>query len=134
MMKCILNINTIFLKNRLRQINYILDCAQACIKTHVSRKHRDRLLLWVCLSPLDKVGHKYGPQSMEAIDMIYHLDKQIRRFIRQTLRVIGKHEVVFALTADHGAMPIPELLHEEGLTQARRLDRVELMNNINQKS
>ncbi len=112
---------------------YILDCAQTCIKTHVSRKHRDRLLLWVCLSPLDKIGHKYGPSSMEAIDMIYHLDKQIRRFIRQTLRVIGKHEVVFALTADHGVMPIPQLLAQQGLTQARRLDRVELINNINKK-
>lgn len=111
----------------------LLDCAQACIKKHVSRKHRDRLLLWVCLSPLDKIGHKYGPQSMEAIDMVYHLDKQIRRFMKKTLRVIGKHEVIFALTADHGVMPIPDLLHAEGLTQARRIDRVQLVNNINQK-
>ena len=111
----------------------IFDCAQACIKKHVSRKHRDRLLLWVCLSPLDKLGHTYGPESMEVIDMIYHLDKQIRRFIRQTLRVIGKHEVVFALTADHGIMPMPQLLHAEGLTQARRIDRIELMNALNQK-
>ncbi len=111
----------------------ILDCAQTCIKQYVSRKHRDRLLLWVCLSPLDKVGHKYGPQSREVIDMIYHLDKQIRRFMRQTLRVIGKHEVVFALTADHGVMPIPQLLHEKGLTQARRIDRIELIKDINQK-
>jgi arylsulfatase A-like enzyme len=47
--------------------------------------------------------------------------------------VIGKHEVVFALTSDHGVMPITELLHQEGLTQARRIDRVELINNINQK-
>jgi predicted AlkP superfamily pyrophosphatase or phosphodiesterase len=112
---------------------HIFDCAQTCIKQYVSRKNRDRLLLWVCLSPLDKLGHKYGPHSMEVIDMIYHLDKQIRRFMRQTLRVIGKHEVVFALTADHGVMPIPQLLHEKGLTQARRIDRIELINGINQK-
>lgn len=111
----------------------ILDCAQACIKTHVSRKHRDRLLLFVCLSPLDKVAHKYGPNSMEAIDMIYHLDKQIRSFIRQTLRVIGKHEVIFALTADHGVMPLPELLHAKGLTQAQRIDRIDFVNRINEK-
>lgn len=111
----------------------ILDCAQACIKTYVSRKHRDRLMLWVCLSPLDKVAHQYGPQSMEAIDMIYHLDQQIRRFIRQTLRVIGKHEVIFALTADHAVMPIPELLQEEGFTQARRIDRVDFIKRINEK-
>lgn len=110
---------------------YILDCSLACIKQHVSRKHRDRLLLWVCLSPLDKVVHQYGPNSMEAIDMIYHLDKQIQRFMRKTLRVIGKHEVVFALTADHGVMPIPELLSGEGLGLAHRIDRVEFVKSIN---
>ena len=109
----------------------ILDCAISCIKEHVSRKHRDRLLLWVCLSPLDKVVHQYGPNSMEAIDMIYHLDKQIQRFMRKTLRIIGKHETVFALTADHGVMPIPELLHDEGLTIAQRIDRVAFVKNVN---
>jgi len=111
----------------------ILDCAQECIKTHVSRKHRDRLLLWVCLSPLDKVAHQYGSNSMEAIDMIYHLDKQIQRFIRKILRVIGKHEVIFALTADHGVMPIPELLHAQGLTKAERIDRLDFTGAINKK-
>jgi predicted AlkP superfamily pyrophosphatase or phosphodiesterase len=110
---------------------YILDCSLACIKEHVSRKHRDRLLLWVCLSPLDKIVHQYGPHSMEAIDMIYHLDKQIQRFMRKTLRIIGKHELVFALTADHGVMPIPELLHDEGLNLAHRIDRVEFVKKIN---
>lgn len=111
----------------------ILDCAQACIKTYVGRKHRDRLLLWVCLSPLDKVGHKFGPDSMEAIDMVYHLDKQIQRFIRQTLRIIGKHELIFALTADHAVMPIPELLRDQGLTQAKRIERVKLIADLNNK-
>lgn len=110
---------------------YILDCAHACIKQHVSRKHKDRLLLWVCLSPLDKLAHQFGPQSKEAIDMIYHLDKQIQRFMRKTLRIIGKHELVFALTADHGVMPIPEILNEEGFTTAHRIDRGELVQNLN---
>ena len=109
----------------------LLDCAQECIKTHVSRKHRDRLLLWVCLSPLDKVAHQFGPNSMEAIDMLYHLDKQLQRFIRGVYRTIGKNEVAFVLTADHGIMPIPELLHKDGLTQAHRIDRVELLKGIN---
>lgn len=109
----------------------LLDCAQECIKNHVSRKHKDRLLLWVCLGPLDKVAHEYGPDSMEAIDMIYHLDKQLQRFIRGVYRTIGKNEVAFVLTADHGIMPIPELLHQQGLAQAQRIDRVDFIKNIN---
>lgn len=110
---------------------YILDCAEKCVKQYVSRKHKDRLLLWVCLSPLDKVAHQYGPNSMEAIDMIYHLDKQIRQFMRKTLRIIGKHELMFVLTADHGVMPIPELLQDQGLYKAQRINRVEFIKNIN---
>jgi predicted AlkP superfamily pyrophosphatase or phosphodiesterase len=110
---------------------YILDCSLACIKKHVSRKHRDRLLLWVCLSPLDKIAHTYGPNSMEAIDMIYHLDKQLQRFMRKTLRVIGKHELIFVLTSDHGVMPIPELLQDEGYNHALRIDRLEFVEKLN---
>ena len=110
---------------------YILDCALSCIQNHVSKKHRDRLLLWVCLGPLDKIGHRYGPQSMEAIDMIYHLDRQLKQFIRKTMRIIGKHELIFTLTADHGIMPIPELLQEKGLTQAQRIDRMAFVKGIN---
>lgn len=110
---------------------YILDCALACVKKHVSRKHKDRLLLWVCLSPLDKLVHQYGPYSKEAIDMIYHLDKQIQGFMRKTLRIIGKHESIFALTADHGIMPIPEIMYDEGFYQAHRIDKREFIQNLN---
>jgi predicted AlkP superfamily pyrophosphatase or phosphodiesterase len=110
----------------------LLDCALTCINNHVSRKDKNRLLLWVCLSPLDKVGHKYGPDSLEAIDMIYHLDKQLQKFIRRTLQSVGKHQVLFVLTADHGIMPIPELLNEAGLTQAKRINQADFMRSINE--
>ena len=59
----------------------LLDLALHTIKTHVTRKSCQEMLLWVCLSPLDMIGHEYGPQSREAIDMIYHLDCQIERFM-----------------------------------------------------
>lgn len=109
----------------------ILDLAQACIKNNVSRKTKDRLLLWVCLSPLDKLAHGYGPQSLEAIDMIYHLDRQLQKFIRFAMKAVGKHQVNFVLTADHGVMPIPELLKEKGLTLAQRIDPKEFIQQLN---
>lgn len=109
----------------------LLDLAQECISKHVNRKNKDRLLLWVCLSPLDKLAHEYGPQSTEAIDMIYHLDKQIRKFIQFALRAVGKHQVALALTADHGIMPIPELLQQKGLTSSVRVDQKTLVQDLN---
>ena len=110
----------------------LLDCALECIRTHTSRKDKNRLLLWVCLSPLDKLVHKYGPDSIEAIDMLYHLDKQLQKFIRKTLKVVGKHQVLLALSADHGIMPIPEILHEKGLTQAQRINEKDFIASINE--
>lgn len=109
----------------------LLDLAQECISKNVNRKSKDRLLLWVCLSPLDKLAHEYGPNSIEAIDMIYHLDKQLRKFIRFALKAVGKHQVAFALTADHGIMPIPELLKQDGLTTAVRIDQQPLVQQLN---
>jgi predicted AlkP superfamily pyrophosphatase or phosphodiesterase len=110
----------------------ILDLAQKCITVHTNRKTKDRLLLWVCLSPLDKVVHQYGPNSTEAIDMIYHLDKQLQKFIRFTLRAIGKHQVVFSLTADHGIMPIPEILHNDGLSIATKINQYDFIKELNE--
>jgi predicted AlkP superfamily pyrophosphatase or phosphodiesterase len=111
----------------------LLNLAQECISNNVSRKTKDRLLLWVCLSPLDKLAHIYGPDSLEAIDMIYHLDKQLQKFIRFTLKAVGKHQVVFALTADHGIMPIPEILQEKGLSLAQRINPKEFIKPLNQE-
>jgi len=110
---------------------WILDLAQKCIETHVSKKTKDRLLLWVCLSPLDKVAHRFGPQSLESIDMIYHLDKQLQKFMQKIMKLVGKHQVLITLTADHGVMPFPELVHETGLTNAQRIDENEFINYIN---
>jgi arylsulfatase A-like enzyme len=69
---------------------------------------------------------------MEAIDMIYHLDKQLQQFIRGVYRVIGKHETAFVLTADHGIMPIPEIVHNQGLTQAKRINSRTFIQRINE--
>jgi predicted AlkP superfamily pyrophosphatase or phosphodiesterase len=111
----------------------IFDLSQVCIKNNVSRKTKDRLLLWVCLSPLDKLAHLYGPDSIEAIDMIYHLDKQLQKFIRFALRTVGKHQVVFALTADHGVPPIPELVHDQGLSLGHRIDPADFALSLNEQ-
>ncbi len=112
---------------------HILNFAQECVKEHVGRRSKDRLFLWVCLSPLDVLGHQYGPHSIEAIDMIYHLDKQLQKFIRSAFKAVGKHRVVFALTADHGITPIPEILEKEGLTLAHRINPKEFVAQLNEQ-
>lgn len=125
--------NPLALYERTPAANQLLfDLAERCIKTHVTRTSCQELLLWVCLSPLDMIGHDYGPQSREAIDMIYHLDCQIASFMDAISCYLKRTDVLFVLTGDHGVTPIPELLYEEGYDAACRLDYSVLIPELNQ--
>jgi hypothetical protein len=100
----------------------LLDLGLQCIKTHITRTSCQEMMLWICLSPLDMIGHDYGPQSLEAIDMIYHLDCQLMRFMDAVSCYLKRTDTLFVLTADHGITPIPELMNKEGYEPAHRID------------
>ncbi len=106
----------------------LLDLAEDCIKNNLKKK--DKMLLWVSLSPLDKLGHVYGPQSIEVIDMIYHLDKQINNFYIKMIRKFGKKNVLFVITADHGIEPLVELMKKKRI-DAHRINPNELISDMN---
>ncbi len=108
----------------------LLDLAQNCINTHIRKKNKNRLLLWVSLGSLDFAGHQYGPDSKETIDIIYHLDKQLARFMRKAQRAAGRRKTLFVLTADHGITPIPEVIAKKGFP-AHRYESRELIDNLN---
>lgn len=110
----------------------IFDLASSCIKTQLQQNPCRELLIWVCLSPLDIVGHTFGPESREAIDMIYHLDYQIQQFMNTIHSILESKDVLFVLTADHGVSPIPELLEQEGYPSARRINYADLVPALNQ--
>jgi len=108
----------------------LLNLAHACIEEHLNARRPDRLLLWVSLSCLDKLGHGFGPESIETIDMLYHLDQQLGSFINQIQSRHGK-EVLFALTADHGVAPLVELVDARGYGGAKRTDPDQLITQLN---
>lgn len=100
----------------------VLDLAQQAFDESQKANPNNELLLWVCLSSLDKLGHEYGSNSLETIDMIYHLDKQIEDFMNYIKsNVASEQDVLFAWSADHGVSPTIELLQEKGYTAARRI-------------
>jgi len=108
----------------------LLDLADVCINAFTSNK-KNNLLLWVSFSSLDFIGHDFGPDSLEAIDYIYHLDKQLKKFIRRLQRRIKKSDIVFVLTSDHGVDPIPEILQQEGVKSAVRINSLDLVKKMN---
>ena len=109
----------------------LIDLALQCIKTNYTGKDTDRFVLYVSLSSLDKVGHIFGPQSREMIDLLYHIDHQLKGFIENIYTLADEKDVLFVLTGDHGAQPIPEVLRDQGLTLARRYYYPQIIEHIN---
>ncbi len=109
----------------------LLDLALTTFEKNYSGKPSERFILWLGLSSLDKVGHIYGPQSIQALDMIYHIDAQLEAFMEKLYQRVPREEVLFILTADHGITPLPELAHKQGLDLARRYIDTDLRRNLN---
>ncbi|HWK89628.1 MAG TPA: alkaline phosphatase family protein [Longimicrobium sp.] len=66
-------------------------------------------LLAVSLSATDAVGHRFGPDSREIHDQVLRLDRWLGAFMDSVYATVDPPRVVFALTADHGVNPFPEV-------------------------
>ena len=66
-------------------------------------------VLAVSLSATDYIGHRYGPDSREQHDNILRLDHTLGVLIDSLYKLRDSSTIIFALTADHGVTPYPEL-------------------------
>ncbi|HZI95438.1 MAG TPA: alkaline phosphatase family protein [Patescibacteria group bacterium] len=71
-------------------------------------------LLVVGLSGVDVVGHSYGPDSQEYLDALIRIDGWLGELMDAA---VPRGRVLFALSADHGVLPLPETI-----PGARRID------------
>lgn len=65
-------------------------------------------LLAIGFSANDLIGHAYGPDSHEVMDVTVRTDRLLGRFLGFLDRTVGLRNVVIVLTADHGVAPLPE--------------------------
>ncbi len=79
-----------------------------------ARGHVDYLALG--LSQLDRVGHFFGPLSLEQFDALLRVDQLLGEFLDYLDEQVGKDRYVLALTSDHGVVQLPEFRQELGLT------------------
>jgi predicted AlkP superfamily pyrophosphatase or phosphodiesterase len=110
----------------------LIECAQACLDEYIDHQAVDGLLLWVSCSSPDKVGHPFGTWSLESLDILYHVDHQLKFLIDYAIKKVGASNVLFALTADHGIVPILEQVNQAGYKPARRINADALMDRLNQ--
>lgn len=70
--------------------------------------------LCVSFSCTDYVGHKFGINSVELEQTYIDLDNDIANLLALLDKRIGKGQYLLFLTADHGAVSNPQLLHDKG--------------------
>jgi predicted AlkP superfamily pyrophosphatase or phosphodiesterase len=103
----------------------LLDFAAAAMKGHDLGRDEATDILSVSFSACDVIGHSYGPDSQEQMDNLLRLDRTLGRLFDEAERRSGKGRVLVVLSADHGVMPLVELLKARGV-DARRADSAEL--------
>lgn len=67
-------------------------------------------MLNIYLDPSRNIISRYGPESVEAEDMYYHLDRSLATFIDNVRRWVDERDVIFVLTADHGTSPSYDMI------------------------
>lgn len=109
----------------------LFDLAKQCVQSNFKNESNVKMLLWVSVSNLDLLAHIYGPDSIEAIDTIYQLDKQIKDFVDFLKEFVDSKKLLLVLLADHGIAPIPEISQKKGMTLARRIMAKPLLQEMN---
>jgi predicted AlkP superfamily pyrophosphatase or phosphodiesterase len=76
-------------------------------------EHMEPDLLGIGFSANDLIGHAFGPESHEVMDVTVRTDRLLQRFFSFLDRRLGLANIVIVLTADHGVAPLPELTRED---------------------
>jgi hypothetical protein len=71
-------------------------------------------LLCVSFSSNDGVGHVWGPDSQEVLDITLRTDRLVEGLLKFLDQHVGQGKYTLALTADHGVCPLPEVSRAHG--------------------
>jgi hypothetical protein len=84
-------------------------------------------LLNLSFSSNDLVGHAWGPDSQEVMDITLRSDLIVRDLLKLLDEQVGAGNYLLALSADHGICPLPEWSQRHGHPDAVRINAVKLL-------
>jgi hypothetical protein len=76
-------------------------------------------LLLLSFSSNDLIGHAYGPDSQEVLDVTLRSDQIIKRLLATLDARVGRGRYLVVLSADHGICPLPEVSRAQGKDAGR---------------
>ncbi len=102
-------------------IDDLMRLADAAVRDEALALGKDAVpdFLVVSVSTTDYVGHGWGPQSLEMLDILRHADQALRGLVRTLDRRYGSGGYVIAVSSDHGSAPLVELGAGLGLDAGR---------------
>lgn len=75
--------------------------------------------LSIAVKLTDRIGHDFGPRSLEQLDVILRLDRLLGDFFNYLDDEVGKGNYLIALSADHGAPNVSEYEQSESRKSLR---------------
>lgn len=97
----------------------LLAFAEKCIDAEGLGTHDVPDLLTVSFSSNDLIGHVWGPDSQEVLDVTLRADAVLAELLAHLDAKVGKGRYAVVLTADHGVCPIPEQSAARGIPAKR---------------
>ena len=91
-----------------------LDFAETMVTSLALGRDETVDFLNVSLSQSDRIGHRFGPHSLEQLDNLLRLDRELGEFFSFLDRTVGRGKWVAVLSADHGVVDPPEERRERG--------------------
>lgn len=76
-------------------------------------------LLCISFSSNDAVGHTWGPDSQEVLDVTLRSDIIVRDLLNHLDARVGPGRYLLAMTADHGICPLPEVSRSTSFAHTR---------------
>ncbi len=99
----------------------LLELAKTCVTAEQLGKHDVPDLLVVSFSSNDLIGHSWGPDSPEVLDVTIRSDAVMAELLAFLDAQVGKGQYLLAVTADHGVCPVVKVSQERGIRDAERV-------------
>jgi len=112
-------------------VEWLFDAAVELLRTEGLGQDSVPDLLLLSVSTTDFVGHQFGPDSREVVELYLACDRILGDFLAYLDRTVGAGNYLVVLTSDHGVAPVPEMLARSGPgaypgLDAGRIDPAEL--------
>lgn len=97
----------------------VADLAERAIDAEQLGRRDVTDFLVVSFSSNDTVGHEWGPDSAEVLDVTLRSDRIVQRLLKTLDSQVEHGRYLLAMSADHGVCPLPEVLRAQGKESAR---------------